>query len=200
MPRLPINYAAEGTLDLAVVARLISFCGGVPGNEFDGPGKPALLKKLIGFNLAARHSPWFVLADLDIVHSCVPAIVRELLPAPSDHMIFRLAVHEVEAWLLADIERIATFLRISAAAVPRQSETLEDPKQSVVNLARRSRSRQIREDIVPREGSGRKVGPAYVSRLASFARDVHEGWRPDVAARNSPSLSKAVHRLSELLS
>jgi hypothetical protein len=35
----------------------------------------------------------------------------------------------------------------------------------VVELARYSRRRDIREDMVPRPGSGRSVGAAYTSRL-----------------------------------
>ena len=42
----------------------------------------------------------------------------------------------VEAWLLADTERIAAFLRIARVKVPGDPETLDNPKATMVALAR----------------------------------------------------------------
>jgi hypothetical protein len=104
-------------------------------------------------------------------------------------------VREVEAWLLADADRIAEFLRVAGSRVPRDPEALVDPKAAMVGLARASRRRDIREDMVPRQESGRPVGPAYASRLIEFASSF---WRPDVAARQSDSLRRALDSLRRL--
>ena len=70
-----------------------------------------------------------------------------------------------------------------------------DPKQTVVNTAIHSKRRSIREDMVPREGSGRRVGPGYSARLIEFVADTDKGWRPQVAAEGSESLRRCVQSL-----
>ncbi|MBC7221197.1 hypothetical protein H5T55_07015 [Candidatus Bipolaricaulota bacterium] len=95
----------------------------------------------------------------------------------------------MEAWLLADRAGIARFLGVNESVVPAYPETLPDPKATIVDLARRSSERVIREDLVPDPRSGRREGRAYASRLASFARD---HWQPGVAAGRSPSLAGAI--------
>ena len=109
-------------------------------------------------------------------------------------MRFRIAVREVESWALADPARVSRFLRIHQALVPGSPDQLDDPKQTLVNLARRSRVAAIRTDMVPAVGMSGPVGPAYTSRIAEFAL---EHWRPSVAVENSDSLRKCVERLKE---
>jgi hypothetical protein len=109
-----------------------------------------------------------------------------------------VAVRAVEAWLLADAERLAAFLGIRAALIPRDPDAEHDPKTTLVNLARRSRRRAIREDIVPREGSGGRVGPGYVGRLIEFVTAAENGWRPGVAAGRSDSLRRCLEALQVL--
>jgi hypothetical protein len=53
----------------------------------------------------------------------------------------------------------------------------------------------IREDMLPRRGSGRPIGPAYTSRMIEF---VENNWRPEVAARSSDSLRRCLVRLREI--
>jgi hypothetical protein len=110
-------------------------------------------------------------------------------------MCFRVAVRAVEAWLLADRESLAGFLRVSPSRVPPDPESLDEPKQAMVNLARQSRSRAVQEDMVPRPGSGRSVGPAYASRLIEFAQST---WRPEIAATRSDSLRRCCERLRQV--
>ena len=77
-----------------------------------------------------------------------------------------------------------------------QVELLADPKLTLVNIARTSRRRDIRADMVPREGSGRAVGPAYTSRVIEYSQGP---WRPHVAARYSDSLARFCTRLIEVI-
>jgi hypothetical protein len=65
----------------------------------------------------------------------------------------------------------------------------------MVNLARKSRKRTIREGLVPAPGSGANVGPTYASDLRNFAK---EAWRPAVASRRAPSLDRCLTRAAEL--
>ncbi len=117
------------------------------------------------------------------------------LPDPAPLMLFRIAVRKVEAWLLCDHERISKFLAVSPSRLPENPEIHDDPKALVTELAAHSRRRDIREDMVPRAGSGRKIGPAYSSRLIEFATDQRSGWRPKIAAEKSDSLNRCLQRL-----
>ena len=76
---------------------------------------------------------------------------------------YRVAVRAIEAWLLADAERLAKYLGIPRTLVPRFPDQGDHPKRTLVNLARRSRKRAIREGMTPRQGSGVQVGPEYLS-------------------------------------
>lgn len=191
-----IHGAVEGLVDEAVLRRLIQEGGGTIGPIHGRNGKAHLLKQLPGYNRAAQFTPWVVLMDLDQNAECAPPFCSTCLSMPSARMRLRIIVREVEAWLLADREELARFLGISAAKVPRDPETITDPKSAMVGLARHSRRRDVREDMVPRPGSGRNVGPAYVARLVEFI-EMH--WRPTVAARSADSLRRCRERLSQLV-
>jgi len=193
-----ISAAVEGVIDEAVVRRLIAHVGAGAGSIYGRNGKPRLLSNIKGYNEAVRHSPWIVLVDLDRDAECAPPFCSEWLPSVAPLMCFRIAVREVEAWLMADRERLADFLRIPVTMVPLQAEAIVDPKQTLVNMARKSRIRAIRQDMVPRAESGRQVGPAYPSRLIEFIENRQAGWRPDVAAESSSSLNRCLQCLRRL--
>lgn len=114
-------------------------------------------------------------------------------------MCFRVAVREIESWLMADSERLARWLNIRASEVPIDPEAIDNPKEKLVELARQSRNRDIRMDMIPRPGSGRSVGPAYSSRMINFVSDGQRGWRPDVASSHCDSLKRCLNRLRELV-
>jgi hypothetical protein len=198
--RMPavISSAVEGLVDEAVAKRLIFEAGGKAGPVYGKNGKSLLKQRINAYNQAARHSPWFVLLDLNHEFDCPPPLRSAWLPRPSFNMCFRIAVREVEAWLLADRQRFASFFQIPLSTIPTDPETIDNPKELVVNLAGRSRSRAIKDDMVPRVGSGRSVGPGYISRLIEFAFDVRKGWRPQHAACSSDSLTRCLNRLREL--
>ena len=190
-----ISAAVEGIVDEAVVRRLIAHGGGTPGAVYGRQGKSLLRQRIAGYNNAAQRVPWIVLVDLDRDADCAPPLRNAWLPQPASHLCFRVAVREVEAWLLADAERLADFLGVPRSRVPAQPESLNDPKEILVNLARTSRRRDIREDLVPRPEGGRQVGPAYSSRLIEF---VSGRWRPEIAARRAESLRRAIACLTRL--
>ena len=158
-----VSLAVEGLLDRAVARRLVREVGASSGREYGLNGKAQIRQSLHGYNEAARHSPWFVLVDLDNDADCVPPFRVSWLPDPAPKMCFRVAVREVETWLMADRERLAGFLGVALSRNPDRPEELANPKRQMVDLARRSRKAAIKQDMVPREGSGRDVGPAYSS-------------------------------------
>ena len=189
-----ISAAVEGPIDEAVVTRILDLTGLELGRVYGRLGKDNLRRRIQGFNHAAEYSPWLVVVDLDRCE-CAPVLARRWLPAPSTHMCFRVAVREVEAWLLADRVAVAQFLGVSRSLIPGDPDSLDDPKEALVNLARRSRFRSIRNDLVPQEGSGRGVGPAYTTEVTRY---VAASWRPEIAADTSPSLRRCIQRVSHL--
>ncbi len=193
----PTIYAAvEGVTDEAVATRLIRYVGAEPGPVYGRNGKLQLRSRIAGYNNAAKHSAWLVLVDLDRDEGCAPPLCRQWLPDPAPRLCFRVAVRAAEAWLMADTEGIAGFLGIARSRIPADPDSLADPKQVLVNLARASRRRAVREDMVPRDGSGRAVGPAYPSRLIEFASEI---WEPEVASSRSDSLRRAIACLVNLV-
>lgn len=193
-----ISCAVEGVVDAAVAQRLISHVGAQLGQIYGQKGKQFLLKRLNGYLQAARRAPWLVLVDLDTEADCAPLMRSRWLPENTANLCFRIAVREIESWLMADPERLASFLGVNSGAIPPYPEVVPEPKAQMVVLARASRRREIRQDMVPSQSSGRTEGPAYASRLVEFVQDEARGWRPDVASARAPSLDKCIACLRRL--
>jgi hypothetical protein len=193
---LVISAAVEGIVDEAVAQKLIIEAGGRPGTVYGKNGKPYLRQRIQGFNNAAKGRPWLVLLDLDHDAECPPPLRETWVPNPAPYLCFRVAVREVEAWLMADADSLASFLGVGRNRIPADTEQLDDPKREIVNIARRSRRKAIRKDMVPRAGSGRSVGPAYASRLIEY---VQTSWRPDMASSQSESLRRAIVCLRRMI-
>ena len=190
-----ISGAVEGIVDESVLRCLVRHMGATPGPIHIKNGKGNIHSHILGYNNAARLQPWVVLIDLNH-DECAPGILQSWLPTPASHMCFRIAVREIEAWLLADRDSIAHFLGVNLADVPTNPEEIANPKQTMVALATNSRRREIRQDMVPRATSGRVVGPAYSSRLIEFAENA---WQPQVASRSSDSLNRCLACLQRLV-
>ena len=162
---IPVSVAVEGTSDVAIVTRILALARCSVATVYEQNGKHNIDSRIAGYNNAARFAPWFVLRDLDSDAACAPNLARIVLPEPATWMRFRIAVREAESWLLADPDALSRYLRVRAALIPRNPEALPDPKLSLVNLARHSRSAVIRQDMVPDQGVSAVVGPGYVARV-----------------------------------
>ena len=194
MSIIPVNIAVEDALSETVVRRLLDYAdrGYAVGVAYGRRGYGYLRGTIRGWNRAARGVPFVVLTDLDR-YPCPPALIREWLPEPqSPNLVLRVAVREVEAWLLADKMNLARYLSISAKRVPIEPDSLPDAKASLVDLAGRSRSRDVRGGIAPKQGSTAKQGPDYNASLSEFVR-TH--WDINAARLSSPSLARTISRL-----
>jgi len=192
---IPINLAVEDDLSEAVIRRMLaaSLKRFAIGSCYSRGGFGYLKRTIRGFNAAAEGTPFLVLTDLDSA-ACAPELIRNWLPV-SQHanLLFRVAVREVEAWLLAHRDAIARHLRVSVSTIPPKPEAVGDAKAALIQAASASRSRDIREDIVPPKGSARKQGPNYNSCLIQF---VAHAWDPTVAAASADSLRRALDAIT----
>lgn len=196
---MQVTLAVEDAPSRAVARRLVDEYLPLANifEEFVAGG--SIESRIPGLNQRALYlGPVLALADLDRPMSCPAALVgqyiRGLTIAPK--MLIRVAVLEIESWLLADREGIAGWLAVSANVVSRSPESLNDPKRTLVELANRSRNRYLREAIAPRHILGTsRTGPDYNDTLEEF---VTQHWNPEVARRNSPSLDRAITRIAEL--
>ncbi|MYD85231.1 MAG: hypothetical protein F4137_00560 [Acidobacteria bacterium] len=190
------HVATEGIVDTAVVRRILAETGVEIAAVYGESGKHHLDKKLGGYNEAARHGRrWFVLRDLNGDAECAPTLVPRLLPTPAPDMTFRVAMREIESWLLADATAFARFFRVSASRIPIDPDSVRHPKQCLVGIVRSSTSRATRAAIVPLDDRGSRVGPGYSSRIIEF---VQRHWRPSEASRRSDSLRRCLARLETL--
>jgi len=145
------------------------------------------------FNNAAKEMPFLVLTDLD-KEECAPKLIREWLPVKfHPNFIFRVAKREVESWVMADRNAFADFLRIPISKIPVNiDDELDDPKAFLVNMARKSKDRSIRNALVSKHSAG-KVGPDYNGKLSSFVR---EKWSLERAVQHSDSLKRAANAIN----
>ena len=194
---ITINLAVEDRLSEDVLRKLVE-SSGRPfdiGTCYHRGGFGYLKSKIAGFNAAAERIPFLVLTDLDRCE-CAPSLIAEWLPnRRSPKLLFRIAVREVEAWLLADRQGLATYLGISEANIPRNPESLTDPKQALISCARKSKRRSLREAIVPATGTTSKLGPDYNACLGRF---VAEYWQPELAQAESESLERTIRCIGNL--
>jgi hypothetical protein len=182
-----ITVVVEGPSDLAILKRLCRDAGLSISHQYGQQGKSRIDINLARYNHAARFSRWLVLRDLDHDAACAPELRRRLLPAPAAGMRLHIAVRAIEAWLLADAERIAEMLSVRRGLVPPDPDALDDPKKSMLDLARQSRRSEIRKAMLPAPGTTARVGRGYTTTLVEFATD---RWRPQVAATRSASLAR----------
>lgn len=149
--------------------------------------------KAVRYNEAGRHTPVIGLADLEQA-ACAPSLLAEQLPNLSAGFHLRLAVRMLESWLMADRPSLAAFLRVPIASVPVDPDAEVHPKRTLIDLARKSTSKAIREAMVP-DDSGSLVGPDYVATMCEF---ITQHWVCARARQVSPSLERACLRWSAL--
>lgn len=194
-----VYVVTEDQLSEAVVERLIreenqgiqiKVRMGKKGNGY-------LRRNLHSFNEIARSFPVLLFTDLDRVE-CPMALIEDWRGRIvfQGMLLFRIAVRETEAWLLADREGFAEFSGVPVHRIPLQPELLNDPKEVLINLVRRyGKKRIVKTDILPERGSTAKVGLAYNQTLCRFVQD---SWSLERAAQSADSLNRARRRIHEL--
>ena len=192
---ISITLAVEGRLSEIVLLTIlcqsgrpyhVTSCIGLSGFGY-------LRKNIKELNYAARIMPILVLTDLDRAE-CAPILRWDWLNvSPHQNLLFRVAVREVESWVMAHRTAFAALLGIRTDLIPPDTDSLADPKKTLMDLTAKSRKRHLREAIVPVPKSTAKVGPDYSGRLGEF---VMMNWDVREAAKNSLSLRKAFRAIT----
>jgi hypothetical protein len=151
-------------------------------------GSGYIKKKIQAFNNAATYSNFLIITDLD-QNECAPVFIDELLGNNKNKGLFlRIAVREIESWIIADRKNFSSYFSISVDKVSKNPESIIDPKKYIFQLAKKSRPRIIRTGIPPSDATAR-LGPEYNEILVRF---VHERWDFLEALQNSDSLRRFV--------
>lgn len=172
--------------------------------ELPTPVKPGLLLRKNGSGyLRSRMDNWrkmsqrqivIILTDLDRV-TCPLALRADWLgkaPCPAN-LLLRIAVREVESWVLADHVAMRELIG-KRGTLPPQPDDLLDAKQHLLKLAKLA-PRLTREELVKESGTVTSQGIGYNTRLTDLVQSV---WSPERASERSPSLARARRRLREL--
>lgn len=193
MTRSAMLIAVEDLLSDVVGRAIFKSLGMTVAQTIGLKGNAFLRGKASALNQTAKAFPVFLLTDLDVSTRCPPEVIQDWLGGPPEMgLIFRIAVMEIESWIMADRTALAALLGIDLRRVPQEPDRLPDPKREFVAVARRCRSRALREELVPAPGGTAMVGPGYNARLSQFVR---EDWSPTRASKASPSLRRALQAL-----
>ena len=156
--------------------------------------KEKITGKIGDINKSAKGYGYFVLTDQDTADRCPPNAIRELPEPVHPNLLYRFAVMEIESWVMAHRDAISTFLRVPLSKIPADTDTISNPKEHLINLAKQSRIGRIKRDIAPLAGSTSKVGPDYNGRLIEF---IWKCWDVKIASKSSPSLQRTLKRLKQ---
>ena len=188
-----VILAIEDRLSDAVATKILEKFGIEIVKRIGFQGKSDLERKARELNRAANGITVFMLTDLDSPRDCPPRLVRSWIRGTlNPKFFFRVAVMEVESWVMADRMGFAAFLSVPLHRIPSPTDNILNPKEFLLSLARRSKKRAVREALVPAQGATLSVGNEYNTLLSEFVR---EHWDLERAASASPSLKRTLDRL-----
>jgi hypothetical protein len=196
---IPIYLAVEDDLSQHVLRRVLNerTVRYEIGSVYSQRGFGYLKRQTASFNNAAKASPFLLLTDLDN-YQCPPDLINEWLTSPQHrHFLLRVAVREVESWLLGDEEGLRLFLGYKKTITIPNPEMIPDPKAELLRLAISARNRFVREAIVWKDKRTGKLfqGADYNGTLAGFVKNQ---WNIATARQRCPSLERVFKALARL--
>ena len=103
-----------------------------------GEGYTYLQQKAMEFNRSASGTAIFMLTDLDSAQNCPPRLIQSWIKgALNPQFFFRVAVMEVESWVMADRIGFAAFLSVPLHRIPSPTDSILNPKEFLLSLARK---------------------------------------------------------------
>ena len=157
-------------------------------------GSGYLKSKVESWRQLAGQQVVLLLTDLDQI-DCPVALRNEWLgtrPVP-DRLLLRIAVREIESWVLADHDAMRKLIG-DRGKLPPAPDELGDPKAFLLNMVRKYAPRDVKQDLLAERGAMASQGLGYNRRLVAW---VKSDWSPDRAAARSPSLLRARQALRD---
>lgn len=193
-----ISIASEDIISEVVLSKIVSkICSREIVHRLGRTGCGDLIKNISKYNQLAALHPVILMLDLD-TRNCadeyVSSICSKLKKEPGFHIV--VPVTEIESWLLSDKETLSVCLGINEKIMPSEPDKLINPKQTIINLARKSKLRKIKNELPPSAGEKCSIGVSYNTLLCDY---VNNFWRVDVAKEYSPSLKKTVDMLAVII-
>jgi hypothetical protein len=193
-----VALATEDALSEAVGKRLLIDAGyhTEPSPILRKDGFGYLQSKMDSWCEMAKRKPVLLLTDLDA--AACPIDLRAAWIGkrkPNENLVLRVAVREIEAWLLADHQALRTLIG-NRGKLPLDPDSLPNPKQFLLRLIERQASREIRDELVATAGAIASQGMGYNSRLSHLVATV---WDPERAGTRSKSLQRTRNRIAELI-
>jgi len=192
----PIAIATEDQLSEAIALRLISEIQ-TPHfiqHKLGKTGNGYLRSKMGNWYRMAQHQVMVVVTDLDRANCLVEFRDQWLVAEPPANLVFRIAVREVESWVLADHHAMRELIGVKGV-LPVAPDDLADPKRALLGLAKGA-PKQVRDDLLKVTNGNLTQGLGYNARLTAW---INSEWSPKRAADRSPSLAKARSRLKEVV-
>ena len=195
MKRRIALLVTEGALEIPAALRILRMLrlstDGI--STIDKRGGGHFWSEAHRYNQAAAHVGVVLgLADLEAFPCPSGLIARHLPHGKSPDFVLRVAEPMLESWFLADAVGMADFLHVDAGSFPDNPDRDPHPKRTLVNIARHSRQRDRRADLVPDVGSLGVVGKGYTPAMTEF---IEAFWQPKRAAKRSESLRKAIEAI-----
>ena len=138
---IPLSLAFEDALTESLALKILRTIPTQYATRtiYNSGGNGYLKRTINGFNNAAKGTPFLGGTDLDR-YDCPSALIDDWLTKPKHHnLLVRVAVREAEAWVLADRDIFANFIGINVTMVPCDVEALPNPKETLIQLVRRSK-------------------------------------------------------------
>ena len=196
MEKIPLIIVTEDILSRLAIEKILNYTSRFEiKNAIDAKGSGNIRSRIKNYNRVAKSNPVMVLTDLD-QEPCPSELIQSWFKSTEKHpnFIFRIAVREIETWLMADSETFSDYTGIVRSKIILPVDTIPDPKMLLLNLITKSKKKEIREGLSPRSKSTARVGPLYNQILQEY---IEKFWRVKKAAEYSKSLERAIRRLKE---
>ncbi len=139
-----------------------------------------------------------VMLDKDIDDICIQDRISGYIPfeqySSLPNLMFLIPVNEIESWILADRQGFAEHFKVPLNKLPQNPDTLDNPKESLINIIRQYSIKMYKDDLVP-IGS-EPYGRNYFNTMKHF---IHNKWSQERATQNSPSLKKCLEHIEQYI-
>ena len=145
-----VVLVVEDELSAAVMGKLINDVNPnlVIDRTINTRGCGDMKKGMEKWKNGSKGIPHILLTDLDKYECPVHLISDWGAKNLPEGLLFRVAKREVEAWLLGDSSGIADFLGVAKIKIPVSPEDEKDPKNCILELARRSKKKRLAAELV----------------------------------------------------